>query len=165
MLSADIRSAVLEARPLVTRHWEIPQGLRVLPDGSWRVGDFQVIHPPTLRYLKSHLVGEDEGPFVVDGAQRMPIHVEGPPFEVTTLVLDHDAATATAVLDDGTSEPVGDTSLGMNEETGRFECAVRGDRFRARLSRAAHQMLLDHVIEDEGAFFLGVGARRIRLRT
>jgi hypothetical protein len=53
----------------------------------------------------------------------------------------------------------------MNEETGRFECAVRGGRFRARLSRAAHQLLLDNVIEDEGAFFLGVGARRIPLRT
>ena len=150
---------------MVSRHWEIPEGLRVLPDGSWRVGDFQVIHPPTLRYLKSHLVGEDAGPFVVDGAQRMPIQVEGPAFEVTRLVLEEEAATAAAVLDDGSRETIHDTSLGMNEETGRFECAVRGGRFRARLSRAAHQILLDNVIEDEGAFFLRVGARRIPLRT
>jgi len=150
---------------VVGRLWEIPEGLRVLPDGSWHVGDFQVLHPPTLRYLKSHLVGEDEGPFVVDGAQRMPIEVQGPPFEVTRLVLEEARETATAVLDDGSSEIVHDTSLGMNEETGRFECAVRGGRFRARLSRAAHQVLLDHVVEDEGAFFLRVGARRIPLRT
>jgi hypothetical protein len=150
---------------LVSRFWEIPEGLRVLPDGSWHVGELQVLHPPTLRYLKSHLVGEDEGEFVVDGVQRMPIHVEGPPFEVTRLVLDDDEQTATAVLDDGSTETLHDTSLGMNEDTGRFECAVRGGRFRARLGRAAHQALLDNVIEDEGTFFLRVGARRIPLRT
>jgi hypothetical protein len=147
------------------RRWEIPEGLRVLPDGSWRVGDFQVIHPPTLRYLKSHLVEEEGGPYVVDGEQRMPIQVEGPPFEVTTLVLDVAAGTAEAVLDDGSKEPIRETSLGMHEDTGRFECCVRGGRFRARLSRGAHQMLLDNVVEEEGAFFLRVGSRRIPLRT
>ena len=148
-----------------TRVWEIPEGLRVLPDGSWHVGDFQVMHPPTLRYLKSHLVLEEDGPFVVDGAQRMPIEVQGPPFEVTRLVLETDKETAAAVLDDGSRETIEDTSLGMNEESGRFECVVRGGRFHARLSRAAHQMLLDNVVEDDGAFFLRVGARRIPLRT
>jgi hypothetical protein len=147
------------------RHWEIPQGLRVLPDGTWRVGDFQVIHPPTLRYLKSHLIDDGGAPFVVDGPQRMSIQVEGPPFEVTTLVLDEGEGTAAAVLDDGSKEPLRDTSLGMNQDTGRFECAVRGGRFRARLSRGAHQMLLDNVVEEEGAFFLRVGPRRIPLRT
>jgi hypothetical protein len=150
---------------VVGRFWEIPEGLRVLPDGSWRVGDLQVLHPPTLRYLKSHLVGGDEGPFVVDGTQRMPVEVQGPAFEVTRLVLEPTSETATAVLDDGSTETIRDTSLGMNEQSGRFECLVRGGRFRARLSRAAHQMLLDNVVEDEGAFFLRVGARRIPLRT
>ncbi|HUG52783.1 MAG TPA: hypothetical protein VMR21_04255 [Vicinamibacteria bacterium] len=150
---------------MVTQRWEIHEGLRVSPDGAWRVGEFQVIHPPTLRYLKSHLVEEDGAPFVVDGAQRMPIAVEGPPFEVVRLVLDEGAGTAAVVLDDGSTEAVRDTSLGMNEQSGRFECVVRGGRFRARLSRAAHQRLLDNVVEEDGAFFLGVGPRRIPLRT
>jgi hypothetical protein len=42
---------------------------------------------------------------------------------------------------------------------------VRGGRFRARLSRAAHERLLDNVVEEDGAFFLRVGPRRIPLRT
>lgn len=147
------------------RRWEIPEGLRVLADGTWRVGDLQVIHPPTLRYLKSHLVEDGGVPFVVDGDQRMPIQVEGPPFEVVTLVLDEAEGTVVAALDDGSEEAVRDTSLGMNDESGRFECAVRGGRFRARLSRGAHQKLLDSLVEDEGAFFLAVGRRRIPLRT
>jgi len=147
------------------RHWLIPEGLRVLPDGSWRVGDHQVLHPPTLRYLKSHLTAADGATFVADGEQRMPIQVEGPPFEVTTLVLDEAGGKVAAVLDDGSTEPVCDASLGMNEETGRFECTVRGGAFRARLSRGAHHMLLDNVVEEDGAFFLRVGPRRITLRT
>jgi hypothetical protein len=148
-----------------TPRWEIPEGLRVLPDGSWRVGDFQVLHPPTLRYLKSHLVDEDGVPCVVDGEQRVPIAIEGPPFEVLTLVIDPAHDKAEAVLDDGSVETVVETSLGMNEETGRFECVVREGRFRARLCRAAHQTLLDNIVEEHGAFFLRVGPRRISLRT
>jgi hypothetical protein len=147
------------------RHWVIPEGLRVLPDGTWRVGEHQVLHPPTLRYLKSHLTAADGATFVADGEQRIPIQVEGPPFEVTTLVLDEKKETATVVLDDGSAEGVRDGSLGMSDESGRFECAVRGGRFRARLSRGAHQMLLDNVVEEGGAFFLVVGGRRVLLRT
>jgi hypothetical protein len=147
------------------RHWLIPEGLRVLPDGSWRVGEHQVLHPPTLRYLKSHLTADGAAFFVADGEQRMPIQVEGPPFEVTTLVLDEAAGKAAVVLDDGSTDEVLDSSLGMNAETGRFECTVRGGAFRARLSRGAHQMLLDNVVEEDGAFFLRVGPRRITLRT
>src|SRR5688572_17941502 len=72
--------------PMALRLWEVPEGLTVRPDGSWRVGEQHVIHPPTLRYLKSHLVFEEGAAFVVDGAQRMPIALDGPPFEVTGLV-------------------------------------------------------------------------------
>ena len=143
----------------------IPEGLRELPDGSWRVGEHQVLHPPTLRYLKSHLTAADGASFVADGEQRVPIQVEGPPFEVTTLVLDEAGGTAAVVLDDGSTDEVHDSSLGMNAETGRFECTVRGGAFCARLSRGAHQMLLDNVVEEDGAFFLRVGPRRITLRT
>jgi hypothetical protein len=146
-------------------HLPLPEGLRVLADGTWHVGEAQVIHPPTLRYLKSHLVEEEGTACVLDGAQRVPVDVEGPAFEVTALVLDEAAGTASVVLDDGSKEPVRDTSLGMDDETGRFECAVRGGRFTARLSRGAHQVLLEHATEEDGAFFLRVGPRRIPLRT
>jgi hypothetical protein len=147
------------------RRWEIPEGLKVMPDGSWRVGDHHVIHPPTLRYLKAHLVLEAGGAFVVDGAQRMPVELEGPPLEVTALVLDAGAGEARVVLDDGSQETVRDGSLRMDEDTGRFECLVRGGRVRAVLSRGAHQTLLQHVDEQDGRFFLSVGPGRWAIRT
>jgi hypothetical protein len=148
----------------VKRRWEIPQGLRVCPDGSWRVGDAHVIHPPSLRYFKSHLVAEDGDTYIVDGPQRMPVEVTGPAFRVVTLVLDDEKEEARAVLDDGSVELLTDDALGMDRETGRFECRVRGGRFRAALGRGPHQALLAHMEEDAGRFFLLVGNRRIGVR-
>jgi hypothetical protein len=109
-------------------------------------------------------VFEDGGAFVVDGPQRTPVAVEGPAFLVTRLVLDAGRAEASAVLDDGSSEPLTGDALGMNEETGRFECLVRGGRARALLSRAAHERLLEKVEEEAGRFFLEVGSRRLWIR-
>jgi len=149
----------------VKRRWEIPQGLRVCPDGSWRVGEYHVIHPPSLRYFKSHLVTDNVDSYIVDGAQRMPVEIEGPAFQVVTLVLDRDREEARAVLDDGSVESLEDDALGMNRETGRFECRVRQGRFRAMLGRGPHQALLDHMEEEAGRFFLRVGSRRIGVRT
>jgi hypothetical protein len=150
---------------VLIRRWEIPEGLHVLPDGAWTVGGLHVVHPPSLRYLKAHLVFEDVGPFIVDGAQRMPVRIEGPPFEAVRLVVDEAAEKAWVVLDDGSREAVEDGSLGMNTETGRFECAARGGRSRALLSRGAHQALLDRLEDQGGRFVLRVGRRRIGVRT
>jgi hypothetical protein len=147
------------------RRWQAPEGLRVSPDGSWRVGDVHVIHPPSLRYFKAHLVFEEGGAFIVDGSQRMPVLVEGPAFQVTSLVLDQDEGEARVVLDDGTVETVTDDALGMNRETGRFESRVRGGRATALLARGPHQTLLEHTEEIKGRFFLRVGERRIAVRT
>ena len=135
------------------------------PDGSWRVGEYHVIHPPSLRYFKAHLVTEGGGAFIVDGAQRMEVEVQGPAFEVTSLVLDRDKGEARAVLDDGSVEKVEDGAVSMNHETGRFECRVRQGQFRATLGRGPHQALLEHLEEDHGRFFLRVGQRRIGVRT
>jgi hypothetical protein len=149
----------------VKRQWDIPQGLRVFPDGSWRVGDHHVIHPPSLRHFRAHLVHEDSGDYIVQGKQRMPVEVGGPAFHAVSLVLDGEAQEARVVLDDGSVERVGDGDLGMNRETGRFECRVRRGDFRALLVRGPHQILMEHLEEEKGAFYLRVGARRIPVRT
>ena len=101
----------------------------------------------------------------MDGSQRMSVLVEGPAFQVTSLVLDQDKGEARVVLDDGTVETVTDDALGMNRETGRFESRVRGGRATALLARGPHQTLLEHTEEIQGRFFLRVGERRIAVRT
>jgi hypothetical protein len=149
----------------VKRRWEIPQGLRVFPDGSWRVGDLHVIHPPSLRYFKSRLVHDESGDYVVEGEQRMPVEVRGPAFHAVSLVLERDDEEARVVLDDGSVERIGDHDLGMNRETGRFECRVRAGAFAALLVRGPHQTLIEHLEEEGGRFYLRVGQRRIPVRT
>lgn len=124
-----------------------------------------MIHPPSLRYFKAHLVHEEMGDFIVDGAQRMPVQVEGPAFHAVSLVLEGQSGQARVVLDDGSVEPVEDQRLGMNRETGRFECRVRSGHFTALLARGPHQTLLEHLEEVGGRFYLRVGERRIAVRT
>jgi hypothetical protein len=143
--------------------WPIPEGVRVLKDGAWRVGGFPVVHAPSLRHLKERLVFEDEGVFIADGAQRMPVVLEGPPLEVLSLRLDDSRGEACAFLDDGSEEKLDGAE--MNAETGRFECRARGGKARAVFSRAAHQVLLDRLAEEDGRFYLLVGSRRVPIRT
>lgn len=147
----------------MTSYWPIPEGVRILKDGGWRVGGFPVIHPASLRHLKARLVFEEDGAFVVDGEQRMPVVLEGPPLEVLTLVLDREQGEARAVLDDGSEETLREAQ--MNSETGRIECTARGGRARAVFSRGAHQAVLQHFAEEDGRFYLRVGARRVPIRT
>ena len=147
-----------------SRSFEIPQGLAVLPDGSWQVGGQKVVHSKTLRYLKSHLAFEAQGAFVEDGTQRMEVVVDGPAFEAVSLVIDAARGTARVVLDDGSEEPVQEDSIGMDPRSGRFQCTVRGGRALALLSRGAHQTLLANVRQDADAFYLQAGARRFGVR-
>jgi hypothetical protein len=143
--------------------WNTPEGVRVLPDGGWRVGGFAIVHAPSLQYLKARLVFEESGAFLVEGSERVPVLVEGPAFEVTTLRLDEESGEAWVALDDGSEEPL--AALSLNEATGRFECLVRDGQGRAALSRGAHQALLSRVEEDGDLFVLRVGSRRISVRT
>lgn len=137
----------------------------MLPDGAWHVGEFAIVHEPSLRFLKARLVFEEHGAFLVDGAQRLPVAVEGPAFAVTALEIDRDRGEARVLLDDGSSERVTDDSLAADEATGRVECLVRGGCARALLSRAAHQTFLAHVEQDEdGRFYLRAGLRRFPVR-
>ncbi len=144
--------------------WAAPQGVRVGADGSWSVGEFRIVHLPSLRFLKARLVFEDEGAFLVEGERRLAVAVEGPAFEVTELRLDAVAGEARVLLDDGSEEVLGPDSLATDGKTGRVECLARGGRARAAFSRAAHEALLEHVEEARGHFYLCVGQRRLPIR-
>ena len=98
--------------------WPAPEGVRVSPDGSWSVGEFRIVHLPSLRFLKERLVFEDEGAFLVEGERRLPVAVDGPAFQVVELRLDAEAAEARVVLDDGSEEVLGHDTLGTDPNTG-----------------------------------------------
>lgn len=144
--------------------WRLPEGVRVLPNGSWLVGGLPILHAASLRHLKAQLVFEADGAFLDDGHKRLTVEIDGPAFEVVALRLDAARGEARVALDDGSNDPVEAESLSMNPDTGRFESKARGGRARAVFSRAAHQTLIDNLEEEEGRFFLCVGSRRIPVR-
>lgn len=144
--------------------WSVPEGVRVGPDGAWSVGEFRIVHAPSLRFLKERLVFEEAGAFVVQGDRRLPVTVEGPAFEVTELRLVPDSGEAHVVLDDGSEETLGPDSLAADMKTGRLECTTRGGRARAVFSRAAYQALAEHVEEVGGRYFLRVGHRLLSIQ-
>jgi hypothetical protein len=141
----------------------IPDGLRVLPDGSWRVGDEPVSHARSLRYFKERLVFEDGAAFVSDGTRRIPIAVEGPPFQVESITFDTERGEVRVRLDDGSDEALGEPMVAMNPETGQFQCVVKQGLTRAVLARTAHDALLDQLEEENGDFFVSLGSRRCRV--
>jgi len=150
---------------MLPRRVRIPEGLRVLRDGTWQVGDDPVRHPATLRYFKRKLVFEEGDAYVADRGRRAPVRLEGPPLEVQRLDFGEDG-TVTAHLDDGSRELLeGDGALWMDSETGRFECRARGGLTRALFSRGAHQTVLEHAEQEGGYFFLQSGPRRIPIAT
>jgi hypothetical protein len=148
----------------VSALWRLPEGVRVLPSGSWQVGGLPVLHAASLRRMKSQLVFEADGAFLDDGQQRLAVQIDGPPFEVVALRLDGATGEARVALDDGSDEAVEADSLAMNPDSGRFESSAREGRARAVFSRAAHQTLIDNLEQDGGTFFLRVGPRRIPIR-
>ncbi len=134
----------------------------MLPDGSWRVGDLPVSHPRRLRFLKQRLAFENGGAFIVDGNERRPVAVEGPPFQVDAVVFDAEKGEVRVQLDDGTQEALRDPLIRMNPETGRFECNVKGGQALAVFSQVAHDTVLEQ-LEQDGEFFIPLGGRRCRV--
>ena len=139
--------------------------MRVLRDGTWAVDGQPVVHENTLRYLKGHLVADSEGTAIVDGAQRLPVRLEGPPLQVLSLVVDPRLEEVRACLDDGSVETVAEGAISMSPTTGRFVLASKGGRFEALLSRQAHETLLGNAQEFSGSFAIVAGTRRIGIRT
>jgi len=147
---------------MIRRHL-IPDGLHVLPDGSWRVGDLPVSHPRRLRFLKQRLTFEEGGTFIVDGDQRKPLVLEGPAFQVDSLIMDAESGQLRVHLDDGTEEALSEAVIRMSPETGQLQCNVKNGRARAVFSAVAHDALLDQLEHEGGEFFIPVGARRCRV--
>jgi hypothetical protein len=141
----------------------IPEGVRVLADGSWRLGEQPLSHPRRLRYLKQHLTFADDGVFLADGAKRVNITVDGPPFVVDSVVFDTESGQIRVRLDDGSEEALTEPIIRMNAETGQFVCAVKGGRTHAVLSRVAHDALLDALEQEGGEFYVPLGTRRGRV--
>ncbi len=138
--------------------WTLPR-LRIDRDGAWYHDDAEVTHAGILANLRGNLQVDEQGHYLRIGPVRVPVEVEDAPFVVERVEVDGDRLAAT--LNDGSREPLALDTLRIDERA-IPRCRVKGDRFDARLSRAAAYQLLQHVEPDErgGAAALVLGGRR-----
>jgi hypothetical protein len=121
--------------------WKLPR-LRITRDGTWLHEGEEVTHPGILATLWESLRVDEAGHYMEIGPVRVPVEVEDAPFVVVRV--EPDDGTLTLTLSDLTREPLSPESLRFGVD-GVPHCRVKGDRFRARLSRAATYQLLQHV--------------------
>jgi hypothetical protein len=133
--------------------WTLPD-LRVDVEGEWFDGDVQVTHPGILANLRASLRKDPHGYFIQTRV-RIPVRVDDVPWVVTRLERRGDRLHA--LVNDGSEEIVdpGTLRLGPGEVP---YCAVKGDAFEARLSRAATFQLWALADYDEAS---GRGALRL----
>lgn len=141
--------------------WKLPR-LRITRDGTWLHEGEEVTHPGILATLWESLRVDAAGHYMEIGPVRVPVEVEDAPFVVVRVEADEGRLALT--LSDLTREPLSPASLRFAAD-GVPHCRVKGDRFRARLSRAATYQLLQHVEYEAGgkSAVLVVGDRRYPL--
>lgn len=121
--------------------WTLPR-LRIDREGIWFHDDAEVTHEGILASLRASLRVDERGHYLQIGPVRVPVEVADAPFVVERVEVDGEGLAAT--LNDLTREPVALDTLRVDER-GIPRCRVKGNRFDARLSRAAAYQLLQHV--------------------
>jgi hypothetical protein len=124
--------------------WTLPR-LRIDRDGAWYHDDAPVTHEGILANLRENLRVDEQGHHLQIGPVRVPVEVEDTAFVVERVEVEGPRLWAT--LNDLTREPLALDTLRVDERS-IPRCRVKGDRFAARLSRAAAYQLLQHVEPD-----------------
>jgi uncharacterized protein len=126
--------------------WTLPR-LRIDREGAWFHEDEEVTHAGILANLWGNLRVDAEGHHVQVGPVRVPVEVEDAPFVIVRV--ERDGARLMLTVNDASRELLAPATLRFGGG-GVPYCRIKGERFEARLSRAATYQLLQHVEYDEG---------------
>lgn len=134
-------------------------GLRLDRAGRLWHQDVEVTHPGLRQAILRWLDVRDDGRAIVrlDATRYAYIDVEDAHLRAVSLRWDGEQPIV--VLDDGTEEPLDCATLTAGPDRdgggdGAFFARVRGGRLTARLTTAAQQHLLDHLVERDGRIAL-----------
>ena len=141
--------------------WKLPR-FRIDRDGDWFHEGEEVSHEGILASLREGLQVDPAGHFLQIGPVRVPVEIEGAPFDVVRFEADGEGWALW--LGDGSREALDPESLALRQGDVPY-CRVRGGRFEARFSRAAAWQLLQRVEAqpEGGAPRLLVGGVRYAL--
>jgi hypothetical protein len=148
------------AGPFPESQWTLPR-LRIDLNGDWYDDDVEVTHPGILANLRGNLRRDTEGYFIQTRV-RIPVTVDDRPWVITRL--EARGERLHAFLNDGTETDVDPATLRLGPGDVPY-CAVKGEGFEARFSRAATFQLLALAQYDEptGRGTLRLGGREFLL--
>ena len=148
--------------PADPSEWTLPH-LTVNREGEWLHEGQEITHPGILANLMGNLRRDAAGYFIQAGTVRVPVEVADVPFVVVRV--EAVGSVLRLTVNDGTEEPLDPATLRLTA-AGIPYCRIKGDRFEARLSRAAAYQLGQLIDYDEatGAAVLKVGGTTHRVR-
>jgi len=131
-------------------------------DGTWSSDYGEVKHPRIKRYL-SQILKEENGNFTVsDGKSSARVKVEETPFFVEAIREEKKAGKTTGILliiNDDTIEKLDPSTLKIKKDNSII-CKIKNGRFKAKFTLSAYWQLIEHVIEEEGKFYLKLGDKK-----
>ncbi len=137
--------------------------IRFSADGYWYADGERIENKKIARLFAGSIERAADGGYELRvGDERASIIVDDTPYVVTGVRVDGDLQVE---LNDGSVETVAPDRLEVGASN-VFYCPVKEGRERARLLRAAHYQLAEHIQESpSGGFQLQLGARVFPIRT
>ena len=133
--------------------------------GSWFSPYGEVTHPGVKRYFQSILEKRENGLVLDNGRQQVEVVAKGFIFFVEAIrEREYEGKPwIWLVINDGTEEPLNPESLVILRDNSII-CSIKGGKFKAKFTLSAYWQLVEHVVEENGKFFLKMGDMLIPLR-
>ncbi len=134
--------------------------LRLTKNGIWFSDDTEISHEPTRKLFARSLRRDEKGYFLSIGRETKRIEVEDTAFFV--IRVEHSsAAVPEIVLSDETTERLDPQTLSYRP--GRLTCRVKNGAEEAKFLHSPYFDLLRDLHEDQDAYFLTFGPKRIEI--
>jgi len=115
-----------------------------------------MVHRETIRLFYEHMSIDTQERYIIDWrGERCTVDVEDTAHVVWRVTFQGEDQNTRFILhlSDDTQEPLLPETLYVREDHVLY-CRVKEDRFPARFHRPAYYQLAQHVVEENGAFFL-----------
>ncbi len=137
--------------------------IRFAADGYWYADGERIVNKKIARLFAGSIGRAADGGYELRvGDERASILVDDTPYVVTAVKVNDELVVD---LNDGSTETVAPDRIEVGDAN-VFYCPVKEGRERARLLRAAHYQLAEHIQESpSGGFQLELGTRVYPIRT
>ncbi len=135
---------------------------KINKNGTWSSDYGEVKHPGIKKYFSQLLKEKDGNFFISNGKSEVKVKVEETPFFVEAVrekKTENKVTKLMLIINDGTVEELDPLTLKIKEDNSII-CEIKNKRFKAKFTLSAYWQLIEHVIEEEGKFYLKLGNKK-----